>query len=56
MAIEMRRTECAVNAAIGKPLAWAICGLLFAVRLGFRRLAGSATWVRQRYAASRNSA
>jgi hypothetical protein len=47
---ELKRIEKSVNVLVGKPVTWAVYGLLLAVRYGICGLACCGCWLRRRYA------
>jgi hypothetical protein len=52
---EVKRIEKSVDVVVGKPVAWAIYGLLVGVRCAYRALVRFRTWLRQQYIARRTS-
>ena len=56
MASELQRIEQSVNVVVGKPVAWAVYGLLLVTRYSARGLVSGAKWLRQRWTAHRRAA
>jgi hypothetical protein len=52
MASELKRIEKSVNVLVGKPVTWAVYGLLLAARYAFRGAVRAVRWLRTRYAVS----
>jgi uncharacterized membrane protein YhfC len=52
MPSELKRIEKSVNVLVGKPVTWAVYGLLLAGRYAVRGAISAGRWLRTRYAAS----
>lgn len=52
MSTDLKKVEKSVNTIVGKPVAYAIYGLILGVRYGWHGLRGCGSWLRNRYTTS----
>lgn len=50
MSNDLKRIERSVNTIVGKPVSWAVYGLVLGVRYGYRGLVRCGSWLQARYA------